>query len=90
MKSPSQFLQVEGKAPQNAVVAVYLNGTLIESTVARGAVYRFSKVMLTKHANVIQTRYYSDDGSSNFSPAIMVLFQVQRLRRIVLEEPIIV
>jgi peptidoglycan-N-acetylglucosamine deacetylase len=75
MKSPSQFVEVEGAAPSNAVVAVYLNGSLIESTIARDAIYRFPKVMLTKHANVLQTRFYSDDGSSNFSPAIMVLYQ---------------
>ncbi|HSE41365.1 MAG TPA: polysaccharide deacetylase family protein [Acidobacteriota bacterium] len=75
MKSASQFVEVEGSAPANAVVAVYLNGSLVESTVAREALYRFPKVMLTKHANVLQTRFYSDDGSSNFSPAIMVLYQ---------------
>ncbi len=75
MKSASQFVEVEGSAPANAVVAVYLNGSLVESTVARNTLYRFPKVMLTKHANVLQTRFYDDDGSSNFSPAIMVLYQ---------------
>jgi peptidoglycan/xylan/chitin deacetylase (PgdA/CDA1 family) len=75
MKSPSQIIEVEGKAPDHAVVAIYLNGTLIESTVARENLYRFQKVPLTKHANVIQTRFYSDNGSTNFSPAIMVLYQ---------------
>ena len=75
MKSPSQFVEVEGAAPANAVVAVYLNGSLVESTIARDAIYHFPKVMLTKHANVLQTRFYSDDRSSNFSPAIMVLYQ---------------
>ncbi len=75
MKSPSQFVDVEGSAPANSVVAVYLNGSLVESTIARNSIYRFPKVMLTKHANVLQTRFYSDDGSSNFSPAIMVLYQ---------------
>lgn len=75
MKSPSQTIQVEGKAPPNSVVAMYLNGALMESTVARDAEFRFSNVLLTKHANVIQTRYYSTQGSSNFSPAIMVFFQ---------------
>jgi peptidoglycan/xylan/chitin deacetylase (PgdA/CDA1 family) len=74
MKSASQFVEVEGSAPPNAVVAVYLNGSLVESTIARNTLYRFPKIMLTKHANVLQTRFYSD-GSSNFSPAIMVLYQ---------------
>lgn len=75
MKSASQTVEVEGKAPANAVVAVYLNGSLIESTVARGGIYNFSGVLLTKHANVLQTRYYGDNSTSNFSPAIMVLYQ---------------
>lgn len=75
MKSPSQLIEVEGKGPKNAVVALYLNGTLMESTVARQNVYRFPKVLLTKTANVIQTRFYTDSGASNFSPAIMVLYQ---------------
>ena len=75
MKSASQTIEVEGKAPNNAVVALYLNGTLVESTVARTAVYRFPQAILTKHANVIQTRFYTDGGSSNSSSAIMVFFQ---------------
>jgi peptidoglycan/xylan/chitin deacetylase (PgdA/CDA1 family) len=75
MKSPSQTIQVEGNAPQNSVVAVYLNGTLMESTVARAAYYRFPQVLLTKHANVIQTRFYTDNGSSDASSAIMVFYQ---------------
>jgi peptidoglycan/xylan/chitin deacetylase (PgdA/CDA1 family) len=75
MKSASQTVEVEGKAPANAVVAMYLNGSLVESTVARNSTYTFPRVLLTKHANVLQTRYYSDDGSSNSSSAIMVFYQ---------------
>lgn len=76
MKSPSQTIEVEGTAPDNSVVAMYLNGTLMESTVARtGGVYRFTNVVLTKPANVLQTRYYSDNGSSDSSTAIMVFYQ---------------
>jgi peptidoglycan/xylan/chitin deacetylase (PgdA/CDA1 family) len=79
MKSASQTIEVEGRAPADSVVALYLNGTLVESTVARGSEYRFTNVQLTKHANVLQTRYYSDKGSSNASAAIMVFFQDQIL-----------
>ncbi len=75
MKSASQTIAVEGKAPQNAVVAMYLNGTLVESTVARDSSFHFPQVLLTKHANVLQARFYTDAGSSNSSPAIMVFFQ---------------
>jgi len=75
MKSASQTIEVEGKAPENALVALYLNGSLIESAVARGAVYRFPQVMLTKHANVLQTRFYVESGSSNASSAIMVFYK---------------
>jgi len=75
MKSASQTVQVEGSAPQNAIVAIYLNGTLIDSTVARNGNYRFPQVLLTKHANVIQTRFYGDNGASDSSTAIMVFYQ---------------
>jgi len=75
MKSASQNIAVEGKAPPNAVVAMYLNGTLVESTIARNSNFRFPQVLLTKHANVLQARFYTDAGSSNSSPAIMVFFQ---------------
>lgn len=75
MKSPSQTVAVEGRAPANAVVAIYLNGTVMESTLVRDSEYRFPAVLLTKHANVIQTRYYTSQGSSNFSRAVMVFYQ---------------
>jgi peptidoglycan/xylan/chitin deacetylase (PgdA/CDA1 family) len=75
MKSASQTIELEGRAPQNSVVAAYLNGTLVASTLARSSVYHFPQVLLTKHANVIQTRFYLDNGSSNSSSAIMVFFQ---------------
>jgi len=75
IKSPSQTIPVEGNAPQNSVVAVYLNGTLMASTVARAAYYRFPQLVLTKHANVIQTRFFADNGSSDASSAIMVFYQ---------------
>ncbi|PWT89594.1 MAG: hypothetical protein C5B54_08645 [Acidobacteria bacterium] len=74
MKSASQTIEVAGKAPKDAIVGLYLNGSLIESTLAMEASYNFPAVLLTKHANVIQTRFYKDE-SSNFSPAIMVFYQ---------------
>src|SRR5436190_6007353 len=47
MKSASQTVEVEGKAPANAIVAMYLNGSLVESTVARNSIYTFPRVVLT-------------------------------------------
>ena len=73
-RSPSQTMQVEGHAPANSVVAIYLNGTLTDSTIATGGNYRFPSVLLTKNANVIQTRFYADNGSSDASSAIMVFY----------------
>lgn len=75
MKSASQTILIEGKAPKDSIVGLYLNGTLMISTVAINSQYRFPDVLLTKHANVLQTRYYTNQGSSNFSPAIMVFYQ---------------
>ncbi len=73
-KSPSQTVQVEGRAPHNSVVAMYLNGTLMDNTVAHGGNYRFSDVLLTKNANILQTRFYADSGSSDSSSPIMILY----------------
>jgi peptidoglycan/xylan/chitin deacetylase (PgdA/CDA1 family) len=75
MKSSSQTVQVEGRAPHNSSVAIYLNGTMMDSTVARGGQYRFAEVPLTKHANVLQTRFYTRNGSSDSSSAIMIFYQ---------------
>ena len=75
MKSPSQTVEVEGKAPANSVVALYLNGTLTDSTVAAGGFYRFPSVLLTKSSNVMQTRFHADNGSSDASSAIMVFYK---------------
>jgi hypothetical protein len=66
-----QTIQVEGNAPKDSVVAIYLNGNLTDKTVARATHYRFPHVVLTKRANVIQTRFF-DRGSSEASTAIMV------------------
>ncbi|MCI0416955.1 polysaccharide deacetylase family protein [bacterium] len=74
-KCLSQTIQVEGRAPSNSVVAIYLNGTLIDNTVAREGHYRFAQVPLTKHANVLQTRFYANNGSSDSSSAIMIFNQ---------------
>ncbi len=75
MMSPSQAIQVDGPAPHNSVVALYLNGTMMDNTAVRGGYYRFPSVRLTKHVNVIQTRFYAENGSSDSSTAVMVLYE---------------
>lgn len=72
MKSLSEHVRVEGPAPHKSVVGMYLNGSLIDSTVASGGYYRFADVLLTKPTNILQTRFYAANGSSDSSPAIMV------------------
>ena len=74
-KSSTPTLSVGGNAPANSVVAIYLNGTLTDKTVAKEGAYTFPKVHLTKHANVLQTRFYAANGSSGSSPAILVFNQ---------------
>jgi len=71
VKCTSKHIDVEGNAPNNSTVAIYLNGSLVDKTVAHAAYYRFPQVILPKRANVIQTRYY-DRGSSEASTAILV------------------
>ena len=75
LRSRSEQVQVEGPAPHNSVVGMLLNGSLIDSTVAHGGYYRFPSVILTKPTNVLQTRFYARNGSSDSSPAIMVFYQ---------------
>jgi peptidoglycan/xylan/chitin deacetylase (PgdA/CDA1 family) len=75
MSSSSQTVQVEGRAPHNSAVAMYLDGTLMDSTVARGGHYQFPDVPLNKHVNVLQTRFYARNGSSDSSSPIMIFLQ---------------
>lgn len=72
--STSQTLAVEGRAPANSTVTIYLNGRVVQSTIARNSSYSFPGIMLTEHANVLQTRYYSQDGSSDASAAILIFY----------------
>jgi peptidoglycan-N-acetylmuramic acid deacetylase len=75
LKSMSEKIKVEGPAPHNSVVGMYLNGSLIDSTVAREGYYHFPNVLLTKPTNILQTRFYAANGSSDSSPAIMVFYR---------------
>jgi peptidoglycan/xylan/chitin deacetylase (PgdA/CDA1 family) len=75
INSREQRVEVEGRAPHNSVVALYVNGALTENSVARNGYYHFSKVQLTKHANVLQTRFYAKNGFSDSSSAILVFYQ---------------
>jgi hypothetical protein len=68
---PLKQIYIDGIAPENSEVSLYLNGILLEKTTAHAAQYRFADVQLTKRANVIQTRYYVD-GSSEASTPIMI------------------
>jgi endogenous inhibitor of DNA gyrase (YacG/DUF329 family) len=72
--SSERSIQVEGVAPENSDVFLYLNGTLLEKTNAHANRYRFSHISLTKGANVIQTRYFIS-GSSEASTAIMIFYK---------------
>lgn len=75
-RSESQMIEVSGQAPHNSRVGLYLNGTMIDTTAAGDGQYRFDRVLLTKQTNVLQTRFYAWNGSSDASPAIMVFYQV--------------
>ncbi len=74
-KSTSQRIDVEGKAPEGSSVLLFVNGTLVDSVQSSDGFYRFSNVMLTRPANILQTRFQSSDDSSAASAAIMVFHQ---------------
>jgi peptidoglycan/xylan/chitin deacetylase (PgdA/CDA1 family) len=75
LRSVSEQVEVKGPAPHNSVVGVYVNGSLIDSTVAREGYYHFPTISLTKQTNILQTRFYAANGSSDSSPAIMVFYR---------------
>jgi hypothetical protein len=74
-KTHSQTIQVEGKAPPNSVVELYLNGARIDKVRTKQGRYLFADVDLTARTNVLQTRFYSDDGFSDASDAVMIFYK---------------
>lgn len=71
-KLGSGKIEVKGKAPQKSVVSLFVNGTQVDQVQSRDGSYRFANVELTRQANVLQTRFHAQDGSSASSTAILV------------------
>jgi hypothetical protein len=73
----SERIEVNGKAPRESTVQLFLNGAKIAQVESRDGSYWFENVELAKQANVIQTRFHSRDGSSAPSKPILVFHRIK-------------
>jgi hypothetical protein len=65
-------IDVNGKAPGDCTIVLFVNGKKVDQVESRDGLYRFENVELAKQANVLQTRFLARDGSSASSKAILV------------------
>lgn len=79
IESPAQgsslkesLIRVEGRAPAEAMVGLYVNGQKVEAQMAAGGRWAFDQVPLTERRNIIQARYFDNRGNSSYSPALYV------------------
>lgn len=73
MKTFSPYIKIEGEAPSNSIVALYINGELADVSTTHSTGYSFDKVLLLKKENVIQVRAFTDN-EAQYSKAIMVYY----------------
>jgi peptidoglycan-N-acetylmuramic acid deacetylase len=69
---PSSRIAVEGTAPPEAMVGLYVNGRKVDVQMAPQGKWRFDGVPLPERRCVIQARYFDNRGDSSFSPAVLV------------------
>jgi peptidoglycan/xylan/chitin deacetylase (PgdA/CDA1 family) len=79
IESPAQgsslkesLIRVEGRAPAEAMVGLYVNGQKVEAQMAAGGRWSFEGVPLTERRNIIQARFFDNRGNSSYSPALSV------------------
>lgn len=63
---------VSGKAPEEAMVGLYVNGEKVDVQMAREGTWRFENIPLTGTRNVLQARFFDNRGNSAFGPAVWV------------------
>jgi peptidoglycan/xylan/chitin deacetylase (PgdA/CDA1 family) len=63
---------VSGRAPEEAMVGLYVNGQKVDVQMARDGAWRFQGVPLTGSRNVLQARYFDNRGNSAYGPAVWV------------------
>lgn len=65
-------ISVEGSAPKEAMVGLYVNGERLDVQLAPDGKWRFEGVPLSSKLNLLQARYFDNRGNSSYSPAVMV------------------
>lgn len=65
-------VEVAGRAPEEAMVGLYVNGQKVDVQMARDGAWRFQGVPLTGPRNVLQARYFDNRGNSAYGPAVWV------------------
>lgn len=66
------LIPVEGTAPPEAMVGLYVNGRKVDVQLALDGRWRFEGVPLTDRRCLLQARYFDNRGNSSFSPAVLV------------------
>lgn len=70
-------VSVNGKAPPEAMVGLYVNNRKAGVQLSRDGSWRFDKVPLTEKVNVIQARYFDNSGNSSYSSAVWVTLRAR-------------
>ncbi len=68
----SSRIAVEGTAPPEAMVGLYVNGEKVDVRMAADGRWRFDSVPLPDRRCILQARYFDNRGDSSFSPAVLV------------------
>lgn len=68
----SSRIAVEGTAPPEAMVGLYVNGRKVDVRMAPDGRWRFDAVPLPDQRCILQARYFDNRGDSSFSPAVLV------------------
>jgi len=65
-------LTVEGRAPREAMVGLYVNGQRQAVQLSADGAWRFEGIPLPARQTLLQARYFDNRGNSAFSPAVLV------------------
>lgn len=69
---PTGTIVVEGSAPREAMVGLYVNGRPEAVALVPEGHFRFEGISLGERQNILQARFFDSRGNSSFSKAVVV------------------
>ncbi len=72
LKIEENEIKVEGIAPKESLVGLYINSEKIDAIFSEEGRFNFEKVPLKKDENIIQVRYFDNYGNDAYSKAVIV------------------